>query len=250
MPMRDLSRQQTTRLDQLKRLSCDLHQLSTQLEAAVWQWTLTATSAEMAQAEAVLSPDEQARADRFHFSEHRTRYIIGRAMLRQLLGVYLNQAAERIRLTTNPHGKPTLVAPPFDVRFNLAHSEAVAVVAVTIGRTVGIDIERVDRTVDTVSISRHFFSANEQAALTALPPAAQRRAFFACWTRKEAYIKARGEGLSIPLSSFDVSVSGPARLLACRQHPDEVDRWQMESLAVGEGLAAALMVERLPSRSG
>lgn len=211
----------------------------------VWQWPLAATADQLAQARTMLSPDEIERADRFHFAEHRRRFAIGRATLRRLLGNYLTQPPRTIALKVNAHGKPALAAASIDLRFNLSHSRDMAVAAFTLGRTVGIDVEYIDPQIDIESLSRHAFSNHEQQALMTLPPADRRAGFFACWTRKEAYVKARGQGLTIPLSDFDVSVNphGPAELLACRSSPSEVQRWRMQSLAVDGPYAATLVVE-------
>lgn len=211
----------------------------------VWQWSLCATADQLAQARTLLSADELARADRFHFAEHRRRFASGRATLRRLLGRYLDQPPQTIPFAVNAHGKPALAAAPIDLRFNLSHSRDMALAAFTLGRAIGIDVEYLDPQIDIDSLSRHAFSRHEQQALFALPPADQRAGFFACWTRKEAYVKARGQGLTIPLAEFDVSVDphGPAELLACRNKPSELKRWRMQRLVVDGPYAATLVVE-------
>ena len=121
-----------------------------------------------------------------------------------------------------------------------------AAIAVTHGREVGIDIEHIEPERTSIAVAERFFSPGELAALRNLPKADQDIGFFTCWTRKEAYIKARGEGLSIPLYDFDVSLGRdePAALLASRYDPDDVSRWKLHDLTVAEGYAAAFAVQR------
>ena len=164
-----------------------------------------------------LAADEQARAERFHFERDREHFIVARGVLRAILGRYLNRAPERLSFCYGAHGKPALAgeAGADAIRFNVSHSHGVALYAVTRGREVGIDLERIRFDLAVLEIAERFFSRREVATLRTLPTEAQRQAFFRCWTRKEAYIKARGEGLSLPLDQFDVSLAPgePAALL-------------------------------------
>ena len=132
-----------------------------------------------------------------------------------------------------------------DIRFNLSHSGRLALCAVASARRVGIDVERIDPNRVDMSVAAQFFSINEEKALSSLTERDQVHGFFNCWTRKEAFLKGRGEGLSLCLAAFDVSLSPgqPAALLASRIDPSEVDRWHLRHLAVAEGYAAALAIE-------
>jgi 4'-phosphopantetheinyl transferase len=166
---------------------------------------------------AILSKDEQRRADRFAFERDRCRFTVARATLRRLLAQRLGVQPESVELTYGPHGKPAL-APACaanDLRFNVSHSEDVAVYAFAHGREVGIDVEAI-RTIDNADgIAARFFSRRENATYRALDPQDRPLGFFNCWTRKEAFVKALGAGLSHPLDCFDVSLAprDPVRIL-------------------------------------
>lgn len=195
----------------------------------------------------VLSQDEQERAGRFYFQRDREHFTVARAMLRIILGRYLNMEPGQLGFRYSSYGKPSLEQEKNleDLRFNLSHSGELALIAVTRGREIGVDIELIRHDVMEDKIAERFFSQLEVAMLRALPADLQAEAFFNCWTRKEAYIKARGEGLSLPLDKFDVSLAPgePAALLGIRIGSEEMSRWNMLELAVGEGYAAALVVE-------
>lgn len=168
-------------------------------------------------------------------------------MLRELLGRYLLVNPCELRFTYNRYGKPALDRKLHAERlsFNLAHSGGLALYAFTRDGEVGIDIEQLRDDLGSEEIARQFFSVEEITALTALPEHLRTEGFFNCWTRKEAYIKAQGEGLSLSLQSFDVSLTPgeAALLLATRDDPQEASRWSMRALLPGEGYAAALVVE-------
>jgi len=161
----------------------------------------------------MLASDERQRAERFHSERDRRRYIVRHGVLRELLSLYLHGPPARIRLSTNPFGKPQIEGS--DLRFNLSHSHGVALYVVAQGLEVGCDIEWRDPRLACEGIAEQFFSPREARALRALGPVRRTDAFFNCWTRKEAYVKARGCGLSLPLDSFDVSLAPgePAALL-------------------------------------
>ncbi len=127
----------------------------------------------------------------------------------------------------------------------MSHSHGVALYAVTRDREVGIDLEFIRRDLEVEQIAERFFSRRETATLRALPTALREYAFFLCWTRKEAYIKARGEGLSLPLDQFDVSLipGEPAALLSTQPDSDEALRWSLQELTLASGYVAALAVE-------
>ncbi len=186
---------------------------------------------------AILSSDERDRAERFRFERDRERFVIRRGTLRELLALYLDEAPGRIRFCVNRFGKLSL--PGRRLRFNLSHSHGVALFALAEGREVGCDIERSDPRFAADHIPERLFSAREASTLRALPTALQTAAFFRCWTRKEAYVKARGQGLSIPLDSFDVSLAPgePATLLrGC-------EGWSVEAFEPVHDHPAAIVAE-------
>jgi medium-chain acyl-[acyl-carrier-protein] hydrolase len=213
-------------------------------EVHVWRVPLDCGPDAVARLLESLADDERERADRFHFDKDRRHFIAGRGCLRAVLGRYLGEAPGRLSFTYNFYGKPTL-ASATDLRFNLTHSHGLALVAVTRGREVGVDVEYVRRDLAGELLAERFFSPREAAALRALPEPQRREAFFRCWTRKEAYIKARGAGLSLPLDRFDVTLrpDEPAMLLATHDEPDEARRWTLRALTPGEGYVGALAAE-------
>lgn len=192
--------------------------------------------------EASLAPEETARANRFRFHGDRSAFVATRGILRELLGRYLKRAASQIELEYGPQGKPALRQDSSgkSVQFNVSHSHGVALLAFAIGRNVGVDVELVRPDFATQQIAERYFSAQEVSELRQLPPSVQDEGFFLCWTRKEAYIKARGEGLSIPLKSFQVSLTPgkPEHL----QAPDS-SQWNLRSLRPGPRHVGALVGE-------
>ena len=194
----------------------------------------------------VLSPDELHKAACFHFPRDRARYICARGQLRVLLGRYLGIEARRVRLRYNRFGKPYLDGEDAGrLYFNVAHTRGVALYALRAAAEVGVDIEYMSREVEFAGIARQFFSAQEYAALSALPPSLQRRAFFNAWVRKEAYVKAVGQGLSIRLSDFSVSLAPgqPAGLLAIGDAERAHERWRLQALDVPSRYVAAVATE-------
>jgi 4'-phosphopantetheinyl transferase len=212
----------------------------------VWLVPLEIPERERGLLEAGLSVEERARASRFRHSVDRARFVAVHGALRAILGRCLGVEPSCLRFSYGRFGKPALGGPTgaSSVEFNLSHSGGLALVAASFGRRLGVDLERVDVARSGQEIAERFFSPREIAALRALPRERQIDAFFACWTRKEAYLKARGDGLSFPLDRFSVSVSPeePASLLDCGD--DETQRWVLQDLRPpGAGWAAALAVE-------
>ena len=195
----------------------------------------------------ILSEDEQQRAHRFVFPTDRDKFIVARGMLRRILSRYIPVTPENHRFSYNPYGKPFLGA-AFDkepLQFNVSHSHDVALYAITRGRRVGIDVERVNASTDIMAIAKASFSAYEYRSLSILPAERRHDAFFVCWTRKEAYIKARGEGLSFPLEQFSVSLQ-PDTSAALLQHntdPSEKTRWRFHHLTPALGYVGAIAIE-------
>ncbi len=196
--------------------------------------------------ERTLSPDERERAARYRFARDRARYIVARGTLRAILGRYLDLDPADLRFVYGPQGKPTL-APEHgcELSFNLSHAGDVALYAITRGRRVGVDVEQVVPDVAGSTVPEHTSSPREVATLRALPLDEQTAAFFRCWTRKEAYVKALGAGFSLDLTSFDVSLApdNPPALLATRPDPTEAAHWSLHDVDAGPGYSAAIVVE-------
>lgn len=212
----------------------------------VWRASLDQPADEIERLQSLLSPDEQERADRFHFSIHRDRFIVARGVLRSLLGRYLNLNPQAIGFVYSEKGKPSLAPEHNDpsLQFNLSHSQTLALYAIARNRAVGIDVEEIRDNYPHEKIASQFFSAEEVAVLQQLPPELKPQAFFNCWTRKEAYIKATGTGLSLPLDQFSVSLipGEPAQLLQISGNPEEVKRWRLQEIRPGLGYAGAIAV--------
>ena len=222
------------------------HQLSLAAnEVHLWGINLDAVAPGEAKWRTVLSPDELARADRFHFARDRQHFTATRALLRMILGRYLGCDPSRPTFVYSDRGKPSLGAnSAIPVQFNVSHSGGRAVLAFSLGRDVGVDIERIRDNLDCDVLAERYFSSAEQKALSVLPLSERCSGFFHCWTRKEAYIKAHGAGLSLPLDSFDVSIvrGEQSALLATRLDAGEAGRWSLREVDAGEGYAAALCV--------
>ena len=215
-------------------------------EVHVWTASRVADDRCVAAMRALLNPGEIRRADRFAFDRDRRQFAVGRGLVRTILGAYLGLEPRSLRFEANAHGKPDLVAEQArGLRFNLAHSGPWALFAVTRDRAIGVDIEKVRPDFGGDAIAGRFFAPAEVAALRSLPAEAQALAFFHGWARKEAYIKAKGKGLALPLDTFEVSInpSAPAALLATHADPAEVARWSLIEVATEPGFVAALCVE-------
>ncbi len=226
-------------------------------EIHVWRAALDPSAGYVRQLAQMLSADESERAARFHFERDRRRFIVGRGVLRALLGCYLGLEPAQVRFRYGPRGKPHLAeAADADVSynelahyncicFNLAHSHELALYAFIRGREIGVDLEHVHPLPDAEQIAARFFSPGENAAWQALPESQRLEAFFNCWTRKEAYLKACGDGLARPLDQFEVSlVPGEvARLLRVQGQAEETARWWLQALEPADGYIAALAVE-------
>lgn len=209
-------------------------------DAHVWILPLTATSARSLSLQGLLSAEELERAARFRFEKHRVHYALTRGMLRRLLGAYLSVSPHQIAFRYSSHGKPEL--PDRRLEFNISHTEGMAILGFTRGRRIGVDVEHVRSDFHVEEIAERFFSPAERAALRQVSPERRREAFFRIWTRKEAFIKAVGEGLSHPLHQFDVSLDDTAQLIATRPDASEASRWRLENLTVAGGFAAAVAV--------
>jgi 4'-phosphopantetheinyl transferase len=208
-------------------------------------WKVRLDEPERAQPEAsVLSLDEKARRSRFHFEKDRNYFIRCRSALRCLLADYLAMTASEIRFDYLTGGKPRLASDqnPNALEFNVSHSGSIALIAVGSERRIGVDVERIRLDVDTGALAERFFSVHERAGLRALPDDLRVAGFFACWTRKEAFLKATGEGLSFPLADFSVSTPPdvPPQLEEIRGDAEAGKKWFMADLSVGDDYRAAV----------
>ena len=210
----------------------------------VWRVFLDLPTASVKSIKSYLSADEAQRAVRFHFPADRDRYIVAHGCLRDILARYIHREPHQISFSTGEYGKPALVNNE-GIDFNLAHSGDLALIAVTCGHKVGVDVERIRQDMELESIARRYFSRREVSELLALSPEQRELAFFNCWTRKEAYIKAQGLGLSLPLDSFDVSLTpdGPVIIYETRPDPQVATCWRLEALEVRTQYVAAVAIE-------
>lgn len=228
------------------RLPVPAHAKLSRNDVHIWWATLDQMLPRIEQMAEILSEDERIRAGRFHFERDRRRFIVGRGTLRMLLSLYLDMEPGQLEFCYGAYGKPYLDQTGHSaMKFNLAHSHEFAVYAFALGREMGVDVEYIRHMPDMAQMAASFFSPRENAVLKSLPKDQKRGAFYNCWTRKEAYIKAIGEGLSHPLDQFDVSLAPgePAKLLKVAGDPEEASRWQLKALTPAPGYVAALAVE-------
>jgi len=212
-------------------------------EAHVWTLDLDLAPQDTLESLAsLLSADEQFRASRLAFAVDRRRFIVCRAMLRRAIGGYLGVEPASLRFELNPWNKPYLAGGE-NLRFNVSHSGGTALFVFTTGVEAGIDIEHINSRIGVFEVAAHCFSDDEQAALLTVPDAELQAAFFACWSRKEAYIKARGMGLSLDLRSFDVSINPQEERWTLREHGTDVSAdWTLLSFSAAPETASALAV--------
>jgi 4'-phosphopantetheinyl transferase len=211
-------------------------------EAHIWRIDLESQHSWAPKLIFLLSDDEQSTAERFRFLRDRDRYIVSHGALRLILGQYLQYDLRDIQFHHNAFGKPHVGEGEASVHFNLSHTDGLALVAVAHSFAVGVDVERRQLERFDLAIARRFFSPSEYTALLEMPAYRQIDGFFQCWVRKEAFIKARGTGLSFPLHQFDVSVAvdRPAELLAVRGIDERVEDWSLLDIALQTPFAAAL----------
>jgi len=194
----------------------------------------------------LLSPDEKIRAGKFRFAKDRRNFIVARGILRSLIGKYLEINPAEIPFRYSEFGKPGIANHNL-LEFNISHSQNIALFAFTKKFNIGVDVEFVNPNIEVKDIATKFFSANEIMNLLALSEQEQILAFFNCWTRKEAFIKAVGEGLSFPLDKFEVSLEPdkPAKLLATDWEPKAVSKWSVYSMSPGANFVGSLVIEGL-----
>jgi 4'-phosphopantetheinyl transferase len=211
----------------------------------VWRLELDRPPDEIERLGSLLSAGERSRAARFRFPRDRDRHVVAHGALRIVVGRYLRLHPSAIAFRVGPHGKPALTEDPPNLHFNLSHSGDLALIALSGEAPVGVDVEHTRRDPDLEALARRFFSPAEQQALAALPPGERVKGFYQCWTRKEAVIKATGEGLSRPLDSFDVSLgSARPRLLRLDGDPTAADFWSLAELQPGRDYLGAVATRK------
>ena len=209
-------------------------------ELHIWFAWLDVEPQERTQLCSYLSKDEVSRAERFVFPRDRDHFMVARGRLRELLGKYLHCPPNAVQFKTGRYGKLSLLDDRDELRFNLSHSHGLALYAFCIGRELGIDSEKIRTEFAGEGIAQRYFSAAEQRDLAEVPKELRDTAFFLCWTRKEAYVKAHGEGLQIALDSFDVSLKpGEPEMLRSA----DSDRWSMRSFTPAPDFVAAVVAE-------
>ena len=211
----------------------------------MWSAPLDREEKQLGPLEATLSPEEKARADRFHFVNDRNRFVVARGLLRELLAGYLHQVPADLEFSYGKYGKPYLSGrnASSGLCFNLSHSSGLAVYAIARGRNLGVDVERLRPEFTGEDIARRYFSVREVVNLGTVRQEAIIEGFFHCWTRKEAYLKASGMGLQIPLDSFAVNLSPgePAQFLSGVE-----PRWHLTAFDPAEGYVAAVVYDGAP----
>lgn len=208
----------------------------------IWRVSLAREEAIVQRLEATLASDEKERANRFVAERSRNEFVVTRGVLRELLGGYLSAAPESLEFDYGPRGKPALASPWGDrpIQFSVSHSHGLALLAFAVSLRLGVDVELIRPDFATDEIAERYFSREEVLELRRLPPSMRSEGFFLCWTRKEAYIKARGEGLQIPLASFQVSLT-PGEVT--RLKSEDNSNWDLLSLQPGTGYVGALVTE-------
>ena len=209
----------------------------------LWRATLDRPEAVRSQCWAWLSQEERERAGKFRFENGRFHYIVGRGLLRGLLGRYLNSPPDSLRFAYGPQGKPHLIDYA-QISFNIAHGQGKLLLGFCRDADLGVDIEQIRLPRRADRVAHRFFAPAEYAAFAAAPPEQQAEVFFNCWTRKEAYIKATGEGLACPLHQFEVSlgVGETAVLHSIRGSAELAAAWSLYSLTPFPGYRGAALV--------
>ena len=190
-----------------------------------------------------LSEDEWARADRFVYEKHRADFVAARGCLRVMLARYVGCKPGELAFFYGEHGKPALASPwdKSQLRFNLSHSTGLALIAVSMRHEIGVDVEHISRKVGQMQdIAKRYFAPGEYERLCALPREEQRRAFFHCWTRKEAYLKAVGAGLTQSLKNFEVSLGDEAKLVWIKE--GDTGDWTLRHIEPAKGYVGAVAI--------
>lgn len=213
----------------------------------VWPVRLEASVETTERLQRVLTPDEAERVSRFRFDHLRSSFVLSRGALRLLIGRYLHIAPQDVEFSYGSKGKPRLAAST-GLDFNASHSGALALFAFTLGCEIGADVEQIHTVHEMHALVARFFSPEEAAEWTSLPADQRELAFFSCWTRKEAYLKAIGEGLSAPLQNFQVTLrpGDPPRFVHIEHDETAAEAWTLQDLALDAKYAAALAYRDAP----
>ena len=209
----------------------------------VWRIALNQEDEKLDGFRRTLGADELERAGRFHFEKHRRHFIVARGFLRAVVARYVESPPAALRFEYGAFGKPALES-GHTLRFNLSHSNEVALLAVALDADIGVDVEHIRADFASEDIARRYFSRAEVEVFNSLRQEERPAAFFRCWTRKEAYIKAIGKGFSQALDKFDVTLAPGLAPALLRAEDDDVSRWWLTDIDVGDGYAGALIVER------
>lgn len=213
----------------------------------VWRASVAQPAATIQYLKSMLSPEEVAKAERFYFERDRNRHIVVHALLRILLSRYLDTDRDQLQFIHNEYGKPFVKLEETQpaLQFNISHSHELVLYAFTLSRQIGVDVEYMRPDIEYEALAQYHFSLLENSMLREVPAEFKQQAFYNCWSRKEAYIKARGMGLSLPLDIFDVSLKPgeDAALLGSREEPPQLPYWSLRALLPGESYAGALVVE-------
>lgn len=228
---------------------CDLVQTrEEEPDLKLWRVDLDPPTERLPAALALLSSDERERCERFKIDAVKRRFAIARGSVRRLLGEAASRPAETLRFEYGPQGKPSIAREdnPGDIRFNLSHSGDTAVLAIANGREVGVDVERLRDDMSFRKLAKRFFSDAEAETLNDMEGDELRNQFFRIWTAKEAYIKAVGLGLRIPLDQFAFRVGEGARpaLTEASHDPTQLSRWRFHQFEPGRGCVATVAVEQ------
>lgn len=211
-----------------------------QVQVDVWFWSLDVAPKDLAALSVVLQPDEQARAGRFFHAYDRDRWTVARARMRQIIGEVTGRDPKALHFETEAQGRPYLVGGPAALSFNLSHADGLGALAVSFDARVGVDVEAVRAMTDAEMAWP--LSVAERASLAAAPTSDRLDAFFRFWTLKEAFIKAVGSGLSLPLGDFDMNPPGSSepQLMRLAGAPDEPALWRLAECAPAPGYRAAV----------
>jgi 4'-phosphopantetheinyl transferase len=213
-------------------------------EIEVWLAPLDISAHQLEHCFGLLSPDEKTRVERMYFERDRRRSAVARALLRVLLAPHVGLKPAEIAFSLGPHGKPCIAAAPESLHFNVSHSEELAIYAISRNCALGIDIEYIARAIAHEGIAERFFSARENAELQRCAPTHRKRAFFACWTRKEAVVKATGDGLRLPLDQIEVTVSPDEQPRLISIPGGRTDDWTLHAVDVGSDYIATVAAHR------
>ena len=225
----------------------EIHRVLKMHEVHIWRTSLDRPRAEVQHLQKSLSADEHAKCARFRHPEDRDRFIVARGLLRVMLGHYLGRQPTQVHFRYGPHGKPEVAGESEidTIRFSLSHSQGTALYAFALGREVGVDLEGVRPHPMDEQIAQHYFSRGENETLRNLPPGDRHRAFLHFWTRREAYLKARGDGLTVlpRLANLSLVPGEPVGLAGADEDSQQAPRWFLTELDLGPAYIAALVVE-------